>query len=65
MADPKEEPLKDEQLHRDKWRGGETFVDDKEAAGHTEPESERDRATDRSESGRESPSAPPVINPPD
>jgi hypothetical protein len=47
-----EGPLKAEALARDKWRGdGGTFLDEKDAPGHTLPESERDRAT-RGGSGR-------------
>lgn len=39
-----EGPLKAEALARDEWRGGETFLDESDAPGHTLPESERDRA---------------------
>ena len=37
-------PLSDEARKRAEWRGaGGTFLDEEEAAGHTLPESERDR----------------------
>ncbi|HEV2747770.1 MAG TPA: hypothetical protein VGW34_10800 [Allosphingosinicella sp.] len=39
-----EGPLSAEAVARDEWRGGETLLDEGEAAGHTLPESERDRA---------------------
>jgi hypothetical protein len=47
MDDRKEEakgPLSSEELERDEWRGGETRLTQKDAPGHTLPESERDGA---------------------
>jgi hypothetical protein len=68
MADDKGKstaPLSEEARKRDEWRGdGGTFLDEEEAAGHTLPESERDRA--KSESGRgETAAAPSTVPPPD
>ena len=39
-----EGPLSSEELERDEWRGGETRLTQKDAPGHTLPESERDGA---------------------
>ena len=56
-----EGPIKSEQLERDKWREGETFIDQDDAPGHTLPESERDRGKD--DQGRQGGSITPVIPP--
>ncbi len=48
----------------DEERDGGTFLDEEEAAGHTLPESERDRATAKSGSGEAS-AAPTTVPPPD
>ena len=58
-------PLSDEARKRAEWRGdGGTFLDEEEAAGHTLPESERDRSKSRSGRG-EAAAAPTTIPPPD
>jgi hypothetical protein len=63
MGDRHEEkgPLQSEQLERDKWREGETLLDEDDAPGHTLPESERDRAKDDQE--RRTGSITPIIPP--
>ncbi|WP_324749861.1 hypothetical protein SH591_15470 [Sphingomonas sp. LY54] len=63
MGDEKQ-PLESEQIHRDKWRGGETLIPSSDAPGHTLPESERDRATEPDEE-RSDRASPDVIPPPD
>ncbi len=42
---PDEGPLSSEALKRDEWREGGTSLSDKDAPGHTLPESERDAAS--------------------
>lgn len=60
-----EGPLKAEALARDKWRGdGGTLLSEEAAAGHTLPESERDRATQNGVRKRAG-AVPGTIPPPD
>jgi hypothetical protein len=63
--DDAQEPLEAEQRNRDRWRGGETILDDDAAPGHTLPESERDRATSGTGQSRDPKAAPTPIPPPD
>jgi hypothetical protein len=58
-------PLSSEARKRAEWRGaGGTFLDEEEAAGHTLPESERDRSKPQAGPG-EAAAAPTTMPPPD
>ena len=68
MDDRKEDgegPLSSEALKRDEWRGGETQLRQKDAPGHTLPESERDGAAQEGGDGERPGLVSSTILPPD
>jgi hypothetical protein len=58
-------PLSSEELERDEWRGGETRLSQKDAPGHTLPESERDGAGQEGSDGERPGLVSTTILPPD
>ena len=57
------EPLRSEEMEREKWREGETLIDEAEEPGHSLPASEQDEARSRERIGPTT--GPGTIAPPD
>jgi hypothetical protein len=60
-----EGPLSSEELERDEWRRGETRLSQKDAPGHTLPESERDGTVQEGGDGERPGLVSSTILPPD